>query len=142
MRIWQKLSLVLEVMRRFRQCGREAQTVNSFSRERAAQAQFQGGNKNQNGMGSKSELDSLSKSSQDSGLSRVSASNNQDGKPKPQVRAEDDSEQRENMSTLEATETFKQPLEVAAAETPPTGTKSVTRYSEIRGRFSNLLGTL
>ena len=67
MKIWQKLSLVLEVVRRFRQCGREAQTVNSFSRERMQLQQQQ--QKNQNG-GSKSELDNLSRSSQESGLSR------------------------------------------------------------------------
>ncbi len=33
-KLWNKLSLVLDVCRRFRQCGRDAGTVNSFSRER------------------------------------------------------------------------------------------------------------
>ena len=69
LKTWQRLSLVLEVVRRFRQCGREAQTVNSFSRERM-QLQQQ---RNMNG-GSKSELDNVSRSSQDTGLSRYSNS--------------------------------------------------------------------
>ena len=33
-KMWQKISIVLDVIHRFRVCGSEAQTVNSFSRER------------------------------------------------------------------------------------------------------------
>ena len=33
-KMWQKISMVLDVIHRFRVCGSEAQTVNSFSRER------------------------------------------------------------------------------------------------------------
>ena len=76
LKTWQRLSLVLEVVRRFRQCGREAQTVNSFSRERSVQLQQQ---RNLNG-GSKSELDNVSRSSQDSSVSRQSSNQNEPNK--------------------------------------------------------------
>ena len=68
---WQKLSLVLEVCRRFRICGREAQTVNSFSRERQLQQQQQLRNGTSKAT-SQSESDNVSRSSQESGLSRLS----------------------------------------------------------------------
>ena len=96
MKSWHKLTLVLEIIRRFRQCGREAQTVNSFSRERQEKLQQKN---NQNG-GSKSELDNISRSSQDSEVSKELTNN--------------------------VNET-----------TPVTAPK---RYTDIRGRFSNLLG--
>lgn len=110
LKLWQKLSLSLEVVRRFRICGKEAQSVNSFSRERAQIQQQRNG------------MDNVSKSSQESGLSRVSSNEAQNTKKKDEV----DEAQVENNENL--------------PETPSTGTKGITRYSEIRGRFSNLLG--
>ena len=158
LKTWQRLSLVLEVVRRFRQCGREAQTVNSFSRERSVQLQQQ---RNLNG-GSKSELDNVSRSSQESGLSR--ASNEQTNKKLPTKKTTampppaslapltaastaalvdlDSNEEHLTVCENDTTATGEKAVEVNGngPDTPATGTKGITRYSEIRGKFSNLLG--
>ena len=170
---WQKLSLVLEVCRRFRICGREAQTVNSFSRERQLQQQQQLRNGTSKAT-SQSESDNVSRSSQESGLSRLSTeaskvpskphSTTSGSKPRDEadsgrVSSSETSEAVEGKSnhsedvksekTLEATTSTEEmtvkdedvaTVANANTETPTTGTKNITRYSEIRGRFSNLLG--
>ena len=101
-KLWGKLMLTLEIVRRFRQCGRDAQTVNSLKRERQLQEQQQQQKNGHEKEGSKNELDNLSRSSQDSQLSKQS---------KPEVPE--------------------------VSDTPVTAPK---RYTDIRGRFSNLLG--
>ena len=151
LKTWQHLSLVLEVVRRFRQCGREAQTVDSFARERMQNKLQQ--QKTLNG-GSKSELDNVSRSSQDSSVSRQSSNQNEPNK-KPLLPTNRKISAPATLVTLEnCNEEFvtgtgnkdSRPTVVldqsevngSNSDTPATGTKGIPRYD--RGKFSNLLG--
>ena len=153
LKTWQHLSLVLEVVRRFRQCGREAQTVDSFARERMQNKLQQ--QKTLNG-GSKSELDNVSRSSQDSSVSRQSSSNQNEPNKKVallptnrKISAPATLVTLDNCSEEFVTGTGNKDLKPTVvldqsevngsnSDTPATGTKGIPRYD--RGKFSNLLG--
>jgi hypothetical protein len=149
-KLWQKLNLILEVTRRFKQCGLEAQSVNSFSRERQSRGQPAASTSLR---GSKSELDNVSRSSQESGLSRLSASNEKAAASKeapkqpqkqPQQRSDDTDSGR--VSASEADKLSSNGDNNISASTTMTKTEAVSEYEvknpnteEVRKRLSSIL---